>query len=44
MNDDVDVGNVFCATDNEVWKIKRRECADAMWANRGNTLILRGSE
>jgi hypothetical protein len=35
-----DVGHGVSTTNNEAWRSKRQECADAMWADRsGNTMI-----
>ena len=34
--DDIDQGHGVVADDNEDWKSKRMEWAEAMWADRGN--------
>lgn len=35
--DDIDQGHGVAADDNEAWKSKRMEWAEAMWADRGNS-------
>nr|XP_051230051.1 protein ALP1-like [Lolium perenne] len=37
--DEVETGHGMDAGDNEAWKEKRQEWADAMWEARGNTTI-----
>ncbi|KAK1680945.1 hypothetical protein QYE76_041793 [Lolium multiflorum] len=37
--DEVETGHGVDAGDNDAWKVKRQEWADAMWEARGNTTI-----
>nr|XP_051220996.1 uncharacterized protein LOC127339156 [Lolium perenne] len=37
--DEVETGHGVKACDNDAWKVKRQEWADAMWEARGNTTI-----
>ncbi|XP_071674302.1 uncharacterized protein [Lolium perenne] len=37
--DEVETGHGVEAGDNDTWKVKRQEWADAMWEARGNTTI-----
>ncbi|KAK1663357.1 hypothetical protein QYE76_051516 [Lolium multiflorum] len=37
--DEVETGHGVDAGDNDAWKVKRQEWADAMWEVRGNTTI-----
>jgi hypothetical protein len=37
--DEVETGHGVEAGDNDAWKVKRQEWADAMWEARGNTTI-----
>jgi hypothetical protein len=42
--DEVETDHGVEAGNNEAWKEKRQEWADAMWETRGNTTIREGEE